>query len=144
MWEIERKLAEDGARPIIFYNRSPTCWQPQVKGLTMMVNSIFNGSRLEDVWLDKASRPSGSAVGSPTDKRNFESAAKGGKRHEAKSSRSRSGRLAIAGDVRRAMRHSPKKQGGILKISHFDSPASMSLLEESNDRGNPADDGGLQ
>jgi hypothetical protein len=24
-----------------------------VKGLTMMVNSIYNGSRMEDIWLDK-------------------------------------------------------------------------------------------
>ena len=53
VWAIERKLAEDGARPIIFYNRSGTCWQPYVKGLTIMVNSIFNGNRMEDVWLDK-------------------------------------------------------------------------------------------
>jgi peptide/nickel transport system substrate-binding protein len=28
VWEIERKLAEDGARPIIFYDRRATCWQP--------------------------------------------------------------------------------------------------------------------
>ena len=28
VWEIERKLAEDGARPIIFYPRRATCWQP--------------------------------------------------------------------------------------------------------------------
>src|SRR5690348_17142271 len=28
VWEIERKLAEDGARPIIFYNRFTYCWQP--------------------------------------------------------------------------------------------------------------------
>ena len=27
--------------------------QPYVKGLTIMVNSIFNGWRMEDVWLDK-------------------------------------------------------------------------------------------
>jgi peptide/nickel transport system substrate-binding protein len=53
VWEIERKLAEDGARPIIFYNRGGTCWQPYVKGLTIMVTSIFNGNRMEDVWLDK-------------------------------------------------------------------------------------------
>src|SRR5712672_889486 len=53
VWEIERKLAEDGARPIIFYDRRATCWQPYVKGLTIMVNSISNGARLEDVWLDK-------------------------------------------------------------------------------------------
>jgi peptide/nickel transport system substrate-binding protein len=38
---------------IIFYNRNGTCEQPYVKGLTIMVNSIFNGWRMEDVWLDK-------------------------------------------------------------------------------------------
>ena len=53
MWQIERKLAEDSARPIIFYSRGGTCRQPTVKGLTLMVNSIFNGNRREDVWLDK-------------------------------------------------------------------------------------------
>jgi peptide/nickel transport system substrate-binding protein len=53
VWEIERKLAEDVARPIIFYPRSASCWQPYVKGLTIMVNSIYNGWRMEDVWLDK-------------------------------------------------------------------------------------------
>jgi peptide/nickel transport system substrate-binding protein len=53
VWQIERKLAEDGARPIIFYDRRATCWQPHVKGLTIMVNSIFNGNRMEDTWLDK-------------------------------------------------------------------------------------------
>ena len=53
VWAIERKLAEDDARPIIFYNRYGTCWQPYVKGLTIMVNSLFNGNRMEDVWLDK-------------------------------------------------------------------------------------------
>jgi len=53
VWAIERKLAEDVARPIIFYPRSASCWQPYVKGLTIMVNSIYNGSRFEDLWLDK-------------------------------------------------------------------------------------------
>ena len=53
VWKIERELAEDVARPIIFYERAATCWQPYVKGQTMMVNSIFNGNRREDVWLDK-------------------------------------------------------------------------------------------
>jgi peptide/nickel transport system substrate-binding protein len=53
VWQIERKLAEDSARPIIFYSRGGTCRQPEVKGLTLMVNSIFNGNRREDVWLDK-------------------------------------------------------------------------------------------
>jgi len=53
VWEIERKMAEDGARPIIFYSRFASCRQPYVKGLTLMVNSIFNGYRMEDVWLDR-------------------------------------------------------------------------------------------
>jgi peptide/nickel transport system substrate-binding protein len=53
VWEVERKLAEDGARPIIFYNRFAYCWQPRVKGWAMMVNSIINNFRLEDVWLDR-------------------------------------------------------------------------------------------
>src|SRR6266404_161798 len=53
VWEIDRKLQEDGARPIISHNLGATCWQPQVKGLTMMVNSMYNGWRFEDVWLNR-------------------------------------------------------------------------------------------
>jgi peptide/nickel transport system substrate-binding protein len=53
VWEIERKLVEDGARPVIFYPRGGTCRKPEVKGLTIMVNSIYNGWRMEDVWLDR-------------------------------------------------------------------------------------------
>jgi peptide/nickel transport system substrate-binding protein len=53
VWEIDKKLQEDGARPILYHNRFATCWQPRVKGLTIMVNSLFNGWRMEDVWLDK-------------------------------------------------------------------------------------------
>jgi peptide/nickel transport system substrate-binding protein len=52
VWEIERKLAEDDARPIIFYPHVANCWQPQVKELTIMANSIYNGWRFEDLWLD--------------------------------------------------------------------------------------------
>jgi len=53
LWAIEKQLAEDDARPIIFYAKGGTCRQPWVKGSTIMVNSIFNGWRMEDVWLDK-------------------------------------------------------------------------------------------
>jgi len=53
VWAIERKLAEDAARPILWHNRSGTCWQPYVKGYTPMINSIYNGQRMEDVWLDR-------------------------------------------------------------------------------------------
>ena len=52
IWEIEKKLARDAARPIIHHARAATCWQPKVKGLTTMVNNVFNGWRMEDVWLD--------------------------------------------------------------------------------------------
>jgi peptide/nickel transport system substrate-binding protein len=53
VWAIERKLAEDAARPILWHNRTGTCWQPYVKGYTPMVNSVYNGWRFEDVWLDR-------------------------------------------------------------------------------------------
>jgi peptide/nickel transport system substrate-binding protein len=53
VWAIERKLAEDIARPIILYDRFATCWQPYVEGPTMMVDSLFNSNRREDWWLDK-------------------------------------------------------------------------------------------
>ncbi len=53
VWEIDRRLQQDGARPILFFYRAATCWQPQVKGFTIMVNSIYNGWRMEDAWLDK-------------------------------------------------------------------------------------------
>jgi peptide/nickel transport system substrate-binding protein len=53
VWAIDQKLQQDGARPIIFHYRAATCWQPHLKGLTIMVNSIYNGWRFEDVWLDK-------------------------------------------------------------------------------------------
>jgi peptide/nickel transport system substrate-binding protein len=53
VWAVERQLAEDAARPILWHNRSGTCWHPYVKGYTAMVNSIYNGNRFEDLWLDK-------------------------------------------------------------------------------------------
>ncbi len=53
VWEIERKLAEDAARPAIFYPVSAACWQPYFKGHTMMVNGNYNGWRFEDAWLDR-------------------------------------------------------------------------------------------
>jgi peptide/nickel transport system substrate-binding protein len=53
VWEIDKKLQEDVARPIILHSRAATCWQPYVKNMTVMVNSSYNGYRYEDVWLDK-------------------------------------------------------------------------------------------
>ena len=44
VWEID-------ARPVIFYPRGAVCRQPQLKGFSLMVNSIYNG---------RASKTSGS------------------------------------------------------------------------------------
>ena len=53
VWEIDKRLQEEAARPIIYHLRAATCWQPRVKGLTIMVNSQYNGWRFEDLWLDE-------------------------------------------------------------------------------------------
>ncbi len=53
VWEIDKQLQEDVARPILFHGRTATCWQPYVKNITIMSNSSYNGYRYEDVWLDK-------------------------------------------------------------------------------------------
>ena len=64
VFEIDKKLQEDGARPILFHNRFATCWHPQLKGLTIMVNSLFNGWRMEDVWLEK--KPTSAPAAEPS------------------------------------------------------------------------------
>ena len=53
VWEIERKLAKDDVRPILFYPAAAYCRRPEFKGFVAMVNSIYNNSRFEDLWLDK-------------------------------------------------------------------------------------------
>jgi peptide/nickel transport system substrate-binding protein len=53
VWQIDAKLQEDVARPMIMHTSAATCWHPYVKGYTSMTNSVYNGWRLEDVWLDK-------------------------------------------------------------------------------------------
>jgi peptide/nickel transport system substrate-binding protein len=53
VWQIDRKLQEEVVRPIIAHTRRATCWQPQVKGVTILANSLYNGWRMEDWWLDK-------------------------------------------------------------------------------------------
>ena len=53
VWEIDRKLQEDIARPIIGHGRAAACWHPHVKNVTIHVNSIYNGWRFEDVWIDR-------------------------------------------------------------------------------------------
>ena len=39
VWEVDRRLQEDQARPIVYYLRFATCWQLKVKVLKMMVNT---------------------------------------------------------------------------------------------------------
>ena len=53
VWEIERKMAADVVRPVIYHVRAATCWHKDVKNITQMVNSAYNGWRLEDAWLDR-------------------------------------------------------------------------------------------
>jgi peptide/nickel transport system substrate-binding protein len=53
VWEIDRLLQEDIARPIIANGLGAACWQPHVKNLTIQTNSIYNGWRFEDVWLER-------------------------------------------------------------------------------------------
>jgi peptide/nickel transport system substrate-binding protein len=53
VWEIERTLAEDVARPIIYHNCTATCWHPHVKGYVHQENSIYNNWRFDQVWLER-------------------------------------------------------------------------------------------
>ncbi len=53
VWDIEKKLAEDVARPIILHDIAATCWHPHVKGYMSHDNSSYNNFRFENVWLDK-------------------------------------------------------------------------------------------
>ena len=39
VWKIDKRLQEDGARPIIYHTCAATCTQPRLKGLTVTVNS---------------------------------------------------------------------------------------------------------
>jgi peptide/nickel transport system substrate-binding protein len=53
VWDIDKKLQEDVARPILYHARTGTCWKPFVKNMTIENNSAYNGYRFEDLWLDK-------------------------------------------------------------------------------------------
>jgi peptide/nickel transport system substrate-binding protein len=53
VWEIDRRLQQDIARPILYYMRKATCWAPRVKGLKLQRNSIYNGWRMEEVSLER-------------------------------------------------------------------------------------------
>ncbi|MGE4047194.1 MAG: ABC transporter substrate-binding protein [Acetobacteraceae bacterium] len=53
VWEIDRRIQMDLARPIIMHNRGGTCMTQKVHAVTIMVNSVYNGWRFEDAWLEK-------------------------------------------------------------------------------------------
>jgi peptide/nickel transport system substrate-binding protein len=53
VWAIDSQIQQDVGRPMIWHERKATCWQPEVKGLNLFVNSQYNGWRMEDVWLDR-------------------------------------------------------------------------------------------
>jgi peptide/nickel transport system substrate-binding protein len=53
VWDIERILVDDAARPIINHSVSANCWQPYVRNYIPHDSSQYNSLRFEDVWLDK-------------------------------------------------------------------------------------------
>ncbi len=53
VWKIERILAEDVARPIIYHGNAAQCRHPHVKGHVRQVNSIYNNWRMDNIWFDK-------------------------------------------------------------------------------------------
>src|SRR5262245_56008813 len=53
VWQIEKLLVDDAARPIIDHNIAGTCWHPYVKNFVVHDNAIYNNTRFEDLWLDK-------------------------------------------------------------------------------------------
>ena len=53
VWEIEKYLVEDTARPVIQFSVAGNCWQPYVKNYVPHDNSQYNYVRYEEVWLDK-------------------------------------------------------------------------------------------
>jgi hypothetical protein len=53
VWQIEKILARDVARPIIYHNHGATCWQPHVEGHVQHENSPHKNWRFDSVWLDR-------------------------------------------------------------------------------------------
>jgi peptide/nickel transport system substrate-binding protein len=53
VWDIERLLVDDAARPNIISNVAANCWQPYVRNYVPHDNSQYNSLRFEDVWLDR-------------------------------------------------------------------------------------------
>ncbi len=53
VWELDKKITEDGARSALYHSVSATCHQPSVKNYTAMTNGMYNNWRMEDIWLDQ-------------------------------------------------------------------------------------------
>jgi peptide/nickel transport system substrate-binding protein len=53
VWDIDKTLQADGARPIVYHGQAGTCWWPRVHGIKIAKNTIYNHWRFEDVWLDQ-------------------------------------------------------------------------------------------
>ncbi|WP_420964777.1 ABC transporter substrate-binding protein [Bradyrhizobium sp. B120] len=53
VFDIERLLVDDAARPVILHSSAGNCWQPYVRNFHPHDNSQYNNLRFEDVWLDK-------------------------------------------------------------------------------------------
>jgi len=51
--DIDRKLQADAARPILGWGKQYAVFWPHVKNFPQHENSIYNVSRLQDVWLDR-------------------------------------------------------------------------------------------
>lgn len=53
VWDIERRLITDVARPILYHGQQGTCWHPHLKGFVQHDNSIYNNWRFSHVWLER-------------------------------------------------------------------------------------------
>jgi peptide/nickel transport system substrate-binding protein len=53
VWQIDKRLQEDGARPVIDHGWAATCWQKDVRNVSIADNTIYNHWRFETVWLDR-------------------------------------------------------------------------------------------
>lgn len=51
--DIDKKLQADGARPILGWGKQYAVIWPHVKNWVLHMNSIYNQSRMQEVWLDK-------------------------------------------------------------------------------------------
>src|SRR5436190_20318209 len=51
VWDIERRMIEEGVRPVICHARRATCWPQEGKNIAMMVNRAYHGRCMVGVWV---------------------------------------------------------------------------------------------